>query len=104
MAIFVALRSPELEVLGLTTTFGNVHTALATRNALHLVRCRLPPAACLPLFPHPHPVGLCSAAHVLHLMCVLQLEAVGRTDIPVAEGSHVTIKVAVTISSFLFPR
>jgi inosine-uridine nucleoside N-ribohydrolase len=38
MAIFVALRSPELEVLGLTTTFGNVHTALATRNALHLVR------------------------------------------------------------------
>ena len=38
MAILVALRSPELEVLGLTTTFGNVHTALATRNALHLVR------------------------------------------------------------------
>jgi len=42
MAIFVALRSPELEVLGLTTTFGNVHTALATRNALHLVRCWWP--------------------------------------------------------------
>ena len=37
MAILVALRSPELEVLGLTTTFGNVHTAVATRNALHLV-------------------------------------------------------------------
>ncbi|GJN06131.1 hypothetical protein PR202_ga23826 [Eleusine coracana subsp. coracana] len=56
MAIFVALRSPELEVLGLTITFGNVHTPLATRNALHL------------------------------------LETVGRTDVPVAEGSHVTIK------------
>ena len=50
MAIFVALRSPELEVLGLTTTFGNVHTALATRNALHLVRR----FASLPS-PHPSP-------------------------------------------------
>ncbi|GJN37786.1 hypothetical protein PR202_gb26775 [Eleusine coracana subsp. coracana] len=66
MAIFVALRSPELEVLGLTTTFGNVHTALATRNALHL------------------------------------LEAVGRTDIPVAEGSHVTIKVSSTPTHLFF--
>ncbi|WVZ71842.1 hypothetical protein U9M48_020376 [Paspalum notatum var. saurae] len=67
MAIFVALRSPELQLLGLTTTFGNVHTALATRNALHL------------------------------------LEAVGRTDIPVAEGSHVTIKKAakLRIASFV---
>jgi inosine-uridine nucleoside N-ribohydrolase len=61
----VALRSQELQVLGLTTTFGNVHTALATRNALHL------------------------------------LEAAGRTDIPVAEGSHVTIKVVTTKTLFL---
>ncbi|KAI4993317.1 hypothetical protein ZWY2020_007630 [Hordeum vulgare] len=59
MAIFVALRSPELEVVGLTTIFGNVYTALATRNALHL------------------------------------LETAGRTDIPVAEGSHVTIKLRI---------
>ncbi|XP_047980669.1 probable uridine nucleosidase 2 isoform X1 [Salvia hispanica] len=55
MAIFVALQSPEVEVIGLTTIYGNVYTALATRNALHL------------------------------------LEIAGRTDIPVAEGSHVTI-------------
>ncbi|KAF5950343.1 hypothetical protein HYC85_012336 [Camellia sinensis] len=55
MAIFVALRSPEVEVIGLTTIYGNVCTTLATRNALHL------------------------------------LEVAGRTDIPVAEGSHVTI-------------
>ncbi|PWZ09913.1 putative uridine nucleosidase 2 [Zea mays] len=41
MAIFQALRSPELEVLGLTTTFGNVHTALATHNALHLKATKL---------------------------------------------------------------
>ncbi|XP_028776653.1 probable uridine nucleosidase 2 [Neltuma alba] len=55
MAIFLALRSPELEVIGLTTIYGNVYTTLATRNALHL------------------------------------LEVAGRTDIPVAEGSHVTL-------------
>nr|UXM20076.1 UGT53 [Panax notoginseng] len=55
MAIFVALNSPEVEVIGLTTIYGNVYTSLATRNALHL------------------------------------LEVAGRIDIPVAEGSHVTI-------------
>uniref|UniRef100_A0A0D9Z947 uridine nucleosidase n=1 Tax=Oryza glumipatula TaxID=40148 RepID=A0A0D9Z947_9ORYZ len=59
MAIFVALRSPEVELLGLTTIFGNVYTTLATRNALHL------------------------------------LEAVGRTDIPVAEGSHKATKLRI---------
>jgi purine nucleosidase len=37
MAIFLALRSPELEVIGLTTIFGNVHTDLATVNALRLL-------------------------------------------------------------------
>ena len=37
MAIFLALQSPELDVLGLTTIFGNVYTTLSTRNALHLV-------------------------------------------------------------------
>ncbi|CAN6453564.1 unnamed protein product [Victoria cruziana] len=55
MAIFLALKSPELQVIGLTTIFGNVYTTLATRNALHL------------------------------------LEVAQRPDIPVAEGSHVTI-------------
>ena len=37
MAIFFALRSPELEVVGLTSIFGNVHTELATKNALRLL-------------------------------------------------------------------
>lgn len=37
MAIFMALRSPELEVIGLTTIFGNVETHLATKNALRLL-------------------------------------------------------------------
>ena len=37
MAILFALQSPELEVVGLTTIFGNVHTDLGTQNALRLV-------------------------------------------------------------------
>lgn len=37
MAIFLALQSPELEVLGLTTVFGNVEAPLATANALRLL-------------------------------------------------------------------
>jgi len=37
MAIFYALASPEIEVLGLTTVFGNVATELATENALRLL-------------------------------------------------------------------
>ena len=37
MAIFLALCSPELDVVGLTTIFGNVHTELATKNALRLL-------------------------------------------------------------------
>lgn len=37
MAIFFALRSPELDVIGLTTIFGNVPTDLATTNALRLL-------------------------------------------------------------------
>lgn len=37
MAILFALRSPELEILGLTTVFGNVHVPVASMNALRLV-------------------------------------------------------------------
>jgi hypothetical protein len=37
MAIFMAFQAPEIEVIGLTTIFGNVDTDLATINALHLV-------------------------------------------------------------------
>ncbi|KVH88513.1 Inosine/uridine-preferring nucleoside hydrolase [Cynara cardunculus var. scolymus] len=61
MAIFLALRSPEIKVIGLTTIYGNVYTTLATRNALHL------------------------------------LEFAGRTDIPVAEGSHVSYMKATKL-------
>ncbi len=37
MAIFLALNSPEIELIGLTTTFGNGHTDLTTINALRLL-------------------------------------------------------------------
>jgi uridine nucleosidase len=37
MAIFFALASPELEVVGLTTVFGNAHTDVCTINALRLL-------------------------------------------------------------------
>ena len=37
LAIFVALNSPELDVLGLTTVFGNATTSTCTENALRLL-------------------------------------------------------------------
>jgi inosine-uridine nucleoside N-ribohydrolase len=37
MAIFYALASPELDVIALTTIFGNAHTDVCTRNALGLL-------------------------------------------------------------------
>jgi inosine-uridine nucleoside N-ribohydrolase len=37
LAIFLALASPELDVVGLTTVFGNADVELTTRNALALL-------------------------------------------------------------------
>jgi uridine nucleosidase len=37
MAILSAFNSPEVEIIGLTTLFGNVPTSMATANALRLV-------------------------------------------------------------------
>jgi inosine-uridine nucleoside N-ribohydrolase len=37
MCIFYALGSPGLEVVGLTTVFGNAHTSVCTTNALKLL-------------------------------------------------------------------
>lgn len=39
MAIAYALAHPELELLGLTTVFGNTHVDATTRNALWLLEC-----------------------------------------------------------------
>lgn len=38
MAIVMLFNSPEVEIIGITTVFGNVPTKIATQNALHLVR------------------------------------------------------------------
>ncbi len=37
MALLLALRSPELNIVGLTTVFGNTHVEGTTRNALNLL-------------------------------------------------------------------
>ena len=37
MAIFYALASPELDVVGVTSVFGNAHTSVCTTNALKLL-------------------------------------------------------------------
>ena len=37
MAIFYALASPELDVVGLTSVFGNAHVSVCTTNALKLL-------------------------------------------------------------------
>ena len=37
MALLLALRSPEIEVLGVTTVFGNSSVEVTTRNALNLL-------------------------------------------------------------------
>lgn len=37
MAIFYALGAPDIDLLGLTSIFGNVHVGQATRNALRLL-------------------------------------------------------------------
>jgi len=37
VAVILALRSPELEVLGITTVTGNVDVGTATRNTLHVL-------------------------------------------------------------------
>lgn len=37
MAIFYALESPELDVVGITSVFGNAHTSVCTANALKLL-------------------------------------------------------------------
>ena len=84
MAIFFALCSPELEVVGLTSIFGNVHTALATKNALRLLeiagRADIPVA-------HGADDALTGISRVL---CLLYMARMGRAKSisPILLGSH----------------
>jgi len=64
MAILLALRSPELEVVGLTTVFGNGYIETTTHNALSLVELennhQIPVAkgAGVPLVNSPRSMGM----------------------------------------------
>lgn len=42
MTVMMAFQSPELEIVGITTVFGNSYTQAATRNALLLVNLNFP--------------------------------------------------------------
>jgi uridine nucleosidase len=63
MALLLALRCPELDVIGVTTVFGNSNIEVTTRNALNLLdvahRRDIPVAkgAGRPLIQPPHPTG-----------------------------------------------
>ena len=62
MAIHLAFAHPGLEVVGLTSVFGNVHVPIATRNALRLVEmagadCPVAEGAAAPLVQPLQPPG-----------------------------------------------
>ncbi|MEM9062157.1 MAG: nucleoside hydrolase [Pseudomonadota bacterium] len=62
MAIQLAFAHPELEVVGLTSIFGNVHVPIATRNALALAEmagsdCPVAEGADVPLVQPQRPPG-----------------------------------------------
>jgi inosine-uridine nucleoside N-ribohydrolase len=44
VAVMLALASPEIELLGLSTVFGNAAIDVTTRNARSLLRAGGPPA------------------------------------------------------------
>ena len=84
MAIHLAFAHPQLEVIGLTSVFGNVHVPVATRNALRLVEmarasCPVAEGAAVPLVQPLRPPG-----YVVHgddgFGTVPAAEPVGRAD------------------------
>ncbi len=97
MAILFALQSPELEVVGLTTIFGNVYTDLATRNALRLVelagRPDIPvaPGAELPLI-----VPLDGVADFVH-----GSDGLGHTDPPLPTSEAIDTPAAQFIAEMV---
>jgi uridine nucleosidase len=90
MAILFALRSLELEVIGLTTIFGNNTTELTTQNALRLLemdgRPDIPVAqgASVPLV-----IPLGEVATRVH-----GLDGLGDAGFPAAQGKPLTISAA----------
>ncbi|CAL5334561.1 unnamed protein product [Camellia sinensis] len=93
MAIFMAFQSPQLEVLGLTTIFGNVTTEDATRNAL--LRCEIAGCPGLPVAegtPEPLKGGRPRVADFVH-----GSDALGNISLPPPKSK----KIDKTASEFL---
>lgn len=81
MALLFALQSPELEIVGLTTVFGNVWVEQATDNALRLLEFAGYPA--IPVAPgaaKPLVVLFDQPAHVVH-----GANGLGNVDLPTAQ-------------------
>ena len=97
MAIMLAFQSPDVDVVGLTTTFGNIHTPLATRNALRLVELTGCPAvpvahgAELPLV-----VSLDSVADFVHGM-----DGLGNIDFVSPQGQPLEQPAAQFIAEMI---
>lgn len=91
-AIALIMADPEIDVLGITTTFGNVHVETATRNALLLVELagqEIPVAqgAAYPLAKTPHDVP----AHIHGA------DGLGNQNLPAPKGEA----VAQTAAQFI---
>jgi len=90
IAISTALRSPELEVLGLTSVFGNAITETTTQNALRLVELEghdsIPVARGCDV---PLVVELESIASEVH-----GNDGLGNTNLPVPKGKPITKSAA----------
>lgn len=75
MAIIMALRSPDLEVLAVTTVSGNVHVDQCTRNVRRVLSL---------LAPEPPLCQVCKSKGVFYVGCRI-IRLVG---FPAAPGSH----------------
>jgi uridine nucleosidase len=100
MAILLALKSPEIEVVGLTTIFGNVYTDQATQNALRLVELAGRPdisvvaGAALPLV-----APLDSVADFVH-----GADGLGNIDLPFPAGRPLDTPAAQFIVETVLAR
>ncbi|KAF5940591.1 hypothetical protein HYC85_021758 [Camellia sinensis] len=93
IAIFMAFQTPQLEVLGLTTIFGNVTTEDATRNALILGEIAgYPDAPVAEDSPEPLKGGTPDVAYFIH-----GSDGLGNTNLPPPKSK----KIEKTASEFL---
>ena len=86
MAILSAFNSPEVEIIGITTLFGNVPTTRATRNALRLVHIAGRPD--IPVVEGAH-TSLCGVAKERIADFVHGSDGFGNTDQPPLDGNLV---------------